>query len=87
MLHVDLLLVGHFARDRIVVDRVPQIASGGGVYYGSIALRRQGLEVAVLTRLHREDFTHLEELEREGVHVFAILLPSGVLPYLCEIIA
>jgi sugar/nucleoside kinase (ribokinase family) len=71
MLQVDLFIIGHFARDRIIVDGVAETASGGGVYYGSIALRRQGLEVAVATRLHKDDFRWLAELEREGIHVFA----------------
>jgi sugar/nucleoside kinase (ribokinase family) len=80
MLQVDLLIIGHFARDWIIVDGAAETASGGGVYYGSIALRRQGLEVSVVTRLHRDDFPHLEELEREGIHVFASAAPetSGI---------
>jgi sugar/nucleoside kinase (ribokinase family) len=77
---VDLLIIGHFARDRIIVDGVAETASGGGVYYGSIALRRQGLDVGVVTRLHPADFRWLDELEREGIHVFASAAPetSGI---------
>jgi sugar/nucleoside kinase (ribokinase family) len=80
MLQVDLLIVGHYARDQIVVDGSAEAASGGGVYYGSIALRRQGLEVAVATRLSPDDFRWLDELEREGIHVFATAAPetSGI---------
>ena len=68
---VDILMVGHFARDRLVVDGRAEVASGGGVTYGSVALRRLGLRVAVATRLHPRDYLHLEELVQEGVQVFA----------------
>jgi sugar/nucleoside kinase (ribokinase family) len=80
---LDVLMVGHFARDRLVVDGHGEIASGGGVYYGSVVLRRLGLRVAVVTRLHPDDFSRLEELEREGVQVFATPAPqtSGIANY------
>jgi sugar/nucleoside kinase (ribokinase family) len=77
---LDILMIGHFARDRLVVDGQAEVASGGGVYYGSVALRRLGKEVAVVTRLHPGDFVWLEELREEGVHVFASPAPetSGI---------
>ncbi len=66
----DMVMFGHFARDRNVVDGVGETQSGGAVYFGSIAARRLGLRVAVVTRLRVEDFPYLEELETEGVDVF-----------------
>jgi sugar/nucleoside kinase (ribokinase family) len=74
------MMLGHFAKDRLVVDGQAEIASGGGVYYGSVALRRLGLRVAVVTRLHPDDFPRLDELKQEGVHVFAVPAPetSGI---------
>jgi sugar/nucleoside kinase (ribokinase family) len=77
---VDLLMIGHFAVDRLVVDGVGEVASGGGVYYGGIAARRLGLRVAVATRLHRDDFGRLAELEQEGIEVYATAAPetSGI---------
>jgi sugar/nucleoside kinase (ribokinase family) len=68
---VDVMMVGHFAKDRLVVDGHGEVASGGGVYYGSIALRTLGLSVAVVTRLHPDDYPRLDELRQEGVQVFA----------------
>ena len=68
---VDVLMIGHFARDRIVVDGQGETVSGGAVYYGSVALRRLGLRVAVVTRLHPDDSPRLEELTSEGVEVFS----------------
>jgi sugar/nucleoside kinase (ribokinase family) len=80
---VDIMMVGHFARDRLVVDGQAQVSSGGGVYYGSIVLRRLGVRVAVVTRLHADDFVLLDELRQEGVQVFARPAPetSGIANY------
>ena len=80
---VDLLLIGHVARDRNIVDGHGQVATGGGVYYGSVALRRLGQRVAVVTRLHPDDFPILDELREEGVQVFATAAPqtSGIANY------
>jgi len=77
---VDIMMLGHFAKDRLVVDSTSKIASGGAVYYGSVALRRIGVRVAVVTRLHPDDLPRLDELKREGVEVFATAAPetSGI---------
>jgi sugar/nucleoside kinase (ribokinase family) len=72
----DIVIIGHFAKDSLVVDGHGEIASGGGVYYGSVALRRLGLRVAVVTRLHPADFSRLDELKGEGVQVFAAPAPA-----------
>ncbi|MGD2206469.1 MAG: PfkB family carbohydrate kinase [Anaerolineae bacterium] len=68
---VDILMIGHFAKDRVVVDGHGRFSSGGAVYYGSIALRRLDIAVAVVTRLHPDDFPLLDELKMAGVQVFA----------------
>ncbi len=67
----DLLMFGHFAVDRVIVDGVSETVSGGGVYYGSVAARRLGARVGVVTRLREADFPRLAELRAEGVTVFA----------------
>ena len=80
---VDVLMVGHFAKDRNIVDGQGEIASGGGVYFGSMALRQLGVRVAVVTRLHPDDFWRLEEMRTEGVQVYATAAPetSGIANY------
>jgi sugar/nucleoside kinase (ribokinase family) len=77
---VDILMIGHFAKDHLVVGESSRTSSGGGVYYGSVALRRIGLRVAVVTRLHPGDFSRLDEIKREGVQVYATAAPetSGI---------
>lgn len=80
---VDIMMVGHFAKDRNVVDGQGEVASGGGVYFGSMALRRLGVSVAVVTRLHPDDFWRLDEMKQAGVQVFATAAPetSGIANY------
>ena len=68
---VDIAMIGHFAKDKLVVRGEERNSSGGAVYYGSIALRHIGCSVAVITRLAEEDFGLLDELRDEGVLVFA----------------
>lgn len=78
--HIDIMMIGHFAKDKLVVDGHGEMALGGAVYYGSIALRHLGVGVAVVTRLHPDDFSLLNELQQEEVQVFAIpaLETSGI---------
>jgi sugar/nucleoside kinase (ribokinase family) len=64
MYDVDIMMIGHFAKDRLVVDGTSETASGGAVYYGSVALRRIDIRVAIVTRLHPDDFPWLDELKR-----------------------
>ena len=70
MQQFDIMMVGNFAIDKLIVDGVEEVASGGGVYYGSIAARRLGAAVAVTTRLHPDEFWRLEDMRNEGVVVF-----------------
>lgn len=68
----DIIMIGNFAKDKLIVDGVEEIASGGGVYYGSVVIHRLGLNVGVVTRLHPDDFPRLEELREEGITIYAI---------------
>jgi sugar/nucleoside kinase (ribokinase family) len=68
---VDILMVGNFAKDKLIVDGVEEVASGGGVYYGSVVIQRLGMRAGVVTRLHPDDFGRLDEIRVEGVQVHA----------------
>jgi sugar/nucleoside kinase (ribokinase family) len=76
----DVMMIGHFAKDRIVVDGQGETISGGAVYYGSVALRHLQKRVVVVTRLHPKDYSRLEELRREEIQVVATSAPdtSGI---------
>jgi sugar/nucleoside kinase (ribokinase family) len=64
-------MIGHFARDLLIVDGKEEASSGGGVYYGSMVLRRMGYNVAVITRAAEADFHWLDEFTEAGIHVRA----------------
>lgn len=72
MTNFDIIMIGNFARDKLIVDGVEEISSGGGVYYGSVVISRLGRTVGVITRLHPDDYPRLDELRAEGVTVHAI---------------
>ena len=78
--HFDVVMLGHFAKDSNVVDGHAKTESGGGVYFGSIALKRIGANVAIVTRLHPDDFPRLDELKQEGIQIFVTPAPetSGI---------
>lgn len=80
---VDILMIGHFAKDRNIVDGRGETTSGGGVYFGGMALRQLGVHVAVVTRLHPDDFWRLEEMEQAGVQLYVTAAPetSGIANY------
>jgi len=67
----DIMMIGHFAKDLLVVDGHSETAAGGAVYYGSMVLRQLGVRVAAVTRLHPDDFPLLDDLKQAGVRVFA----------------
>ena len=74
---LDVLMVGHFAKDKIVVDDNEQICAGGAVYYGAVVLRRLGLKVGVATRGCADDFPSLKELTDLGIEVDAKPAPQS----------
>ncbi len=67
----DIAILGHFTRDRLVFRDDRRSSSGGGVYYGAVAVARLGYKVAVITKLAKKDFKFLDELRAEGITVFA----------------
>lgn len=67
----DFVLIGHFAKDKIIYQGQTEISSGGSVYYAGIALAHLGYHVAIVTRLHPDDFARLDEVKQAGVSVFA----------------
>jgi sugar/nucleoside kinase (ribokinase family) len=75
-IETDIFTIDHFAKDILVVDGQAEVSSGGGVYYGSIALRHSGLNVAIVTRVHTDDFARLETLGQARVQLFATPAPE-----------
>lgn len=72
----DVVLIGHFAKDKIVYQGKTETSSGGAVYYAGMALARLGWRTAIVTRLHKDDFARLDEMKQAGVTVFAKAAPA-----------
>lgn len=70
ILRFDVCVIGHLTRDIIRMGRVRREQVGGTVYYSSVALRRLGLNVAVVTRVGKEDASLLDELKGMGISLF-----------------
>ena len=73
----DITFLGHYTKDTIVSASGTRIVDGGAVFYGANVAARMGLKTAVVTRLAREDFRVVEEMERLGVRVFAKVTPKS----------
>jgi len=73
----DIAFLGHYTKDTIVSAAGTRVVDGGAFNYGAHVAARMGLDVAAVTRLAREDFSVIEELERLGVEVFARATPAS----------
>ena len=67
----DIIILGHFAKDKIIIGGVEKEASGGAVYYGALALSKLGIRTGIVTMLAKADYSYLEVFEKNGVKIFA----------------
>ena len=72
----DIVLVGHISKDKNVVDGKERNVLGGAVYYGAFPLKAMGFNIAIITKLAKEDFSELSVFERAGIPVFAREAPQ-----------
>ena len=73
----DIAYIGHFTKDTIVYPNETKVVDGGAFYYGVNVIARMGLRAAVVTRLARQDWHVVDELERLGVKVFVHASPAS----------
>jgi hypothetical protein len=66
----DLVIIGHLAKDIIEIDGRKSESLGGGVYYGGLAARQMGLEIAIITRLSRQDSPILHIFQEHEIQFF-----------------
>ena len=67
----DIVLMGHFARDREVVGGEETDMLGGAVYFGAFPLKLMGVNVGVVTKLAEKDFPALSVFKEANIPVFA----------------
>lgn len=68
---VDIIILGHIAKDIIEVDGKSYTSLGGAVYYGGIAGSHMDLKIAIITRLNEADFNVLNIFKKSGVKYYA----------------
>jgi sugar/nucleoside kinase (ribokinase family) len=66
----DIAFLGHYTKDTIILGEKEEVVDGGAINYGANVTARMGLRTAVITRMAREDFKALDELDRLGVRLF-----------------
>jgi len=72
----DIAFVGHYTKDRIVSKRGTRLVHGGGAFnYGSNVAVRAGLNIAVISRLAKEDQDVIDALKKLGIDVFITYTP------------
>lgn len=72
MQHFDLLILGAVSKDFNITPENEERSIGGAVVYSSVAARRIGADLLVLTKLHPDDEALLDVFKRHDV------------PYLCR---
>ena len=75
----DIAYIGHYTKDIIIYPDLTRTVDGGAFNYGANVAIRMGLKTAVVTRLAREDWHVVEDLQRLGVTVFARATPASTL--------
>ncbi|MHA1931176.1 MAG: PfkB family carbohydrate kinase [Promethearchaeota archaeon] len=68
---VDIVILGHIAKDIIEVDNESYTSLGGAVYYGGIAGSHMGLKITIITKLKEKDFKFLSIFKKNGIKYYA----------------
>jgi sugar/nucleoside kinase (ribokinase family) len=73
----DIVFIGHVTIDEIVAAEGSSSGTGGGApLFGSLAAAVTGKNIAVITRIAREDTYLIEALEKAGVDVYFQSVPN-----------
>ncbi len=73
----DVILVGHLAKDKIIIGGKERESSGGAPFYGAFPLLRMGKKVGIVTKLKKEDFYITAPLVRElNLSLFVTFTPD-----------
>jgi sugar/nucleoside kinase (ribokinase family) len=79
MKRYDVLYIGNYTRDTIVSPSGARIVDGGAINYAAHAAKRLGANVAVVTRLAKEDQHVVEKLKESGIDFYATYTPTSTL--------
>jgi sugar/nucleoside kinase (ribokinase family) len=69
---IDMVIIGHISKDRILVDHQIQEAVGGAVYFAAFAARPAGINLLVITKLSIRNYDVLVPFWKHGIPVLSI---------------
>jgi len=75
----DVLYIGNYTKDTIISPAGTKIVDGGAVNYAAHAAARLGMDVAVVTRLAKEDRHVVERFTQSGIDCYATYTPQSTL--------
>jgi len=75
----DVVTIGNYTKDTVVTPAGERYVDGGGVAYSAYAAAGLGCRVAAITRLAKEDFHVVRDLESSGIDVFPVVTESSTL--------
>lgn len=70
-MNYDIIVLGHFSKDKLVIHGIEKNTPGGAVYYSGLALSKMKIRSGIITRLNKDDYYQLDVLRSNGVDVFA----------------
>ena len=73
----DIVLLGNYTKDTIITSTGKRYLDGGGFNYGAHAAKMLEMNVAAVTRLHKDDQRVVDKLQNIGVDVFPFYTPSS----------
>ena len=73
----DVVYIGNYTKDTIISPAGIKYVDGGAVNYAAHAAARLGFNVAVVTRLAKEDAYVSEKLQQAGIDCYATYTPQS----------
>ncbi|HKY53131.1 MAG TPA: PfkB family carbohydrate kinase [Anaerolineales bacterium] len=77
MKRYDVLYIGNYTKDTIISPAGTKIVDGGAVNYAAHAAARLGKNVAVITRLAKEDDNVVEKFKQSGIDCYITYTPTS----------
>jgi len=79
MKNYDVLYIGNYTKDTIISPAGVKYVDGGAVNYAAHAAAKLGFNVAVITRLAKEDDHVVEKLVQAGIDCYPTYTPQSTL--------
>src|SRR5687768_7800300 len=79
MKNYDVIYIGNYTKDTIITPAGTKHVDGGAVNYAAHAAVRLGIQVAVVTRLAKEDERVVAEFARSGIDCYATYTSQSTL--------